>query len=152
MPGSSTSASRGGGWVVAQFALMIVILGLGLAPGDWPGWLRVVGLALLAIGLAGVRWSVKALGDSLTPYPKPRDEGMLVETGPYRFVRHPIYGAGTLLFLGLAVAASVPATFGALLLPVLWWFKAGVEERFLAERFPGYADYRRRVRRRLLFL
>ena len=133
----------------AQFALMAVILGLGLAPGDWPGALRAAGVVVLALGIAGFVWSTRALGDSLTPYPRPRTEGVLVQHGPYRLVRHPIYAAGTLVFLGGAVAASISATVAALMLPVLWWFKAGVEERFLAERFPGYAEYRRRVRRRL---
>lgn len=136
----------------AQFALMAVILGLSLAPGDWPGWLRVVGGLLAVTGLLGVRWAMRALGDSLTPYPRPRSEGVLVESGPYRFVRHPIYAAGSLLFVGAALVTSVPATIAALFLPLLWWLKAGVEERFLAERFPEYAEYRRRVPRRLFLL
>lgn len=149
MPASSRSDSRGGGWVVAQFALMAVIVVLGLLPGDWPGWLRAAGLVLLVIGIAGFAWSARTLGDSLTPYPRPPDDATLVQTGPYRLVRHPIYAAGTLVFVGAALAASIPATFAAALLPMLWWFKAGVEERFLAERFPDYAEYRRRVPRRL---
>ena len=146
MPASSRSA-RGGRWVVAQFALMAVILVLGVVPGDWPGWLRVVGLVMLGGGLVGGFWAVRTLGESLTPYPRPPKDGVLVEAGPYRFVRHPIYLAGTLLFLGAALAASVASTIAALFLPALWHFKAGVEERHLVERFPGYADYRRRVRR-----
>lgn len=148
MPASSPS-DKGAGWVWAQFALMAVVVALGFWPGDWPTWLRVAGLGLLAVGVAGFVWSARALGDSLTPYPRPRDDAVLVQTGPYRLVRHPIYAAGTLVFLGGALAASVPATAVALLLPVLWWFKAGVEERLLAERFPEYGDYRRRVPRRL---
>jgi protein-S-isoprenylcysteine O-methyltransferase Ste14 len=146
MPGSSRSAD-GSGWVVAQFALMALILVLGFLPGDWPGWFRVAGLVALGIGVAGFVWSVRALGPSLTPHPRPPEGAVLVERGPYRLVRHPIYLAGALLFLGAAVAASIPATAAALLLPVLWHFKAGVEERHLAQRFPAYADYAERVPR-----
>ena len=146
MPSSSSSA-KGGAWVVAQFLLMAVILGLTIVPGDWPGWLRVVGLVVLGAGLVGFAWAVRSLGASLTPYPRPPEGGALVEDGPYRLVRHPIYVAGSLVFLGAALAASIASTVGAVLLPILWHFKAGVEERYLAERFPGYADYRRRVRR-----
>lgn len=150
MRSSSTSADRGGRWVVAQFALMAVILALTVLPPDWPGWVRVAGVPIALAGIAGMVWSGRTLGRSLTPYPRPLDDGVLVEKGPYGLVRHPIYGAGTLLFVGGALVASVPATIAALALPMLWWFKARVEERHLAERFPGYADYRRRVRRRLI--
>ena len=83
----------------------------------------------------------------MTAYPRPSEEATLVERGPYGVVRHPIYVAGLLLFLGYGLLASVPATVAVAVLAVLWHFKAGVEERHLAERFPGYADYRRRVRR-----
>ena len=144
---SSSSSDRGGRWVVAQFGLMLVVLVLSVVPGDWPGWVRLIGFVMLGTGLLGGFWAVLTLGPSLTPYPRPPSEGVLVETGPYRAVRHPIYLAGSLLFLGAALAASIAATIGALLLPVLWHFKAGVEEQHLVERFPGYADYRRRVLR-----
>lgn len=148
MPASSRS-DRGAVWVWAQFALMGAIAVLAFLPGDWPAWARGAGLVVAAAGAAGFAWSVRTLGDSLTPYPRPRDDGELVRDGPYSLVRHPIYAAGSLFFVGAALAASAPATVAALALPVLWWFKAGVEERFLAERFPEYADYRRRVPRRL---
>jgi protein-S-isoprenylcysteine O-methyltransferase Ste14 len=110
---------------------------------------RALGLLFAVAGVAGFVWSTRTLGDSLTPYPKPREDGVLVQTGPYRLVRHPIYTAGTLVFVGAALAASIPATIAAALLAVLWWFKAGVEERLLRERFPDYGEYRRRVPRRL---
>ncbi len=150
MRSSSTSADRGGRWVVAQFVLMAVILGLSVLPPDWPGWIRLAGVPIALAGLVGIVWSGRTLGRSLTPYPRPLDDAVLVERGPYSLVRHPIYGAGTLLFVGGALVASVPATIAALGLPLLWYFKAGVEERHLSERFPAYAEYRRRVRRRLI--
>ncbi len=92
-------------------------------------------------------WAGRTLGAALTPYPLPNEEATLVERGPYGLVRHPIYVAGLLVFLGYGLLASVPATAAVALLAVLWHFKAGVEERHLSERFPGYADYRRRVPR-----
>jgi protein-S-isoprenylcysteine O-methyltransferase Ste14 len=132
---------------LAQFALIISILLLGLVPAVWPGWLRLIGLPLVLAGLALAIWAGRTLGPALTPYPRPSDEAALVERGPYRVVRHPIYVAGVLIFLGYGLLASVAATAAVVPLAVLWHFKAGVEERHLAERFPGYDDYRRRVRR-----
>ncbi len=149
MPGSSRSG-KGAGWVWAQFALLAVILALGVLPPRWPDWVRVLGVLYLLAGLAGMVWAGRTLGSSLTPYPRPRQDGVLVEDGPYRFVRHPIYGAGLLVVLGYALLTSIVATAAVPALAVLWWLKSSVEERHLAARFPGYADYRRRVRRRLL--
>ncbi len=112
--------------------------------------LRLAGIPVALAGLGLAVWAGRTLGSSLTPYPRPRRDGELVTGGPYRLARHPIYGGGLLLFLGYGLLASVPATAGALVLGGLWWAKSGVEERHLAARFDGYAEYRRRVRGRLL--
>lgn len=148
MPGSSSS-DRGAGWVWAQFALMALILALGILPPRWPEVLRVIGVLFILAGIASFVWARRALGRSFTPYPKPRQEAELVEDGPYRFVRHPIYGAGLLVLFGYGLLTSVVATAALPAIAVLWWLKAGVEERHLEARFPAYGDYRRRVRRRL---
>ena len=149
MPGSSSS-DRGAGWVWGQSALMAVILVLGVFPPRWPEWVRVLGILVFLAGVAVFVWAARTLGSSFTPYPRPRQEGVLVEDGPYRLVRHPVYGAGVLVLLGYGLLTSVVATAAVPAMVVLWWLKSSVEERHLAARFPGYADYRRRVRRRIL--
>ena len=144
---SASSGGRGAGWVVAQFVLMAVILALGALPPVWPGWVRVAGFALILCGIGGAVWAGRTLGSALTPYPLPSEQATLVERGPYGIVRHPIYVAGLLVFLGYGLLASVPATVAVALLAALWHLKAGVEERHLLERYPRYPDYTRRVRR-----
>jgi protein-S-isoprenylcysteine O-methyltransferase Ste14 len=129
---------------------MAVILALGVLPPRWPDWVRVFGVLPLLAGVALFVWSARTLGGSFTPYPRPRPEGVLVEDGPYRFVRHPVYGAGVLVLFGYGLLTSVVATAAIPAIVVVWWLKSGVEERHLAARFPAYAGYRRRVRRRIL--
>lgn len=145
MPASSAS-ERGGGWVVAQTILMLLVVVLVFLPPYWPTRLSFVGVPLALLGAVGFVWAARALGKSMTPYPRPRETGELIEKGPYRYVRHPIYAAGMLFFLGVGLSSSVPATIGALALATLWWRKAALEEQHLAARFPEYDDYRRRVR------
>ena len=146
MPSSSRSP-RGAGWVMAQFALMSAIIVIGAFPPIWPNWMRLAGLAFILAGIGFGIWAGRALGPALTPYPLPAEEAKLVERGPYALVRHPIYVAGLLVVLGYGFVSSMPATLAVLPLAALWHFKAGVEERHLTERFPGYAEYARRVRR-----
>lgn len=147
---SSTSAEdRGGRWVVAQFALMVLVLGAGWLPPGWPGaadWvLPALGAVVSLLGaLVGV-WAWRTLDRSATPYPRPREGGRLIDTGPYAYVRHPIYSAGLLFFAGYALATSPAAFVPLAALAVLWRNKAALEEELLARRYREYRDYRARV-------
>ena len=140
--------------MVAQFALMAVIAATWLVPPGWPdavrGPLRILGLVLAAAGAALLVWASQALGNALTPFPQPRQGAALVERGPYRLARHPIYGAGLLFFAGVSLARSVPALVLTVLLAVLWWRKSLAEEQRLEAVYPDYPAYRERTPRRFL--
>jgi protein-S-isoprenylcysteine O-methyltransferase Ste14 len=75
----------------------------------------------------------------------------VVSTGPYAIVRHPMYAGGSLLFIGTPLALGSYWGLVALgaTLPALIW-RLLDEERFLTESLPGYADYCREVRWRLI--
>ena len=138
-------------WVVAQFAVIAVIVFAGFA-GPRPHALvfHVAGAALAAIGLIVLAWAVRELGRSMTPLPEPRKGGELVTSGPFRVVRHPVYLGALLVVVGLSFVYSWPALIPSSALAVLWAAKARVEERYLVARFPEYEQYRRRVRSRLV--
>ena len=143
--------SRGQGWVWGQFVLAgCVLVACALGPAwSWPGhaW---VGAPLIGLGIAAGIWSLRSLGDALTPYPQPRSRGTLIEHGPYRWVRHPIYSS---MLVALFGACLVGSWWGLPVLAVLilWWLgKAHVEEQFLRQHYPGYNEYCTRVRHRLI--
>lgn len=146
-----TRPGRGEGWVVAQ-VIVIALIGVGLLTGGgslggwiWPGAL----LTIAGVALGG--WAVRTLGANLTPYPEPRAEGRLVGEGPYRLVRHPIYGGLVLGLTGLALwVGSWPSLVLVIVLVGIFWAKSTDEERRLSARFPGYASYRTTVRRRFI--
>ena len=75
----------------------------------------------------------------------------VISTGPYAIVRHPMYAGGSLLFLGtpLALGSYWGLLASVATLPALIW-RLLDEEQFLAENLPGYIDYRRKVRWRLI--
>jgi protein-S-isoprenylcysteine O-methyltransferase Ste14 len=148
---SSTSGEdRGGRWVVAQFVLMGLVLGAGWLPPGWPGSLSAVlpafGAVLSLLGAIVAAWSWRTLERSATPFPRPREGGRLIESGPYEYVRHPIYSGGLLFFAGYALATSPAAFVPLAALAVLWRNKAALEEDLLAQRYEDYRHYRERVR------
>lgn len=147
----SEFARRGGWWVVAQVAIFAgFVWSLGLR-AEFPAVLRIVGWALAGAGAALAVGGLMALGPSLTPYPEPLPTGRLIGRGPYRLVRHPIYGGLCLGAVGLALgAASVAALGVALGLLGFFRWKAHREEQRLLAAYPDYAAYRTQTPRMLL--
>jgi protein-S-isoprenylcysteine O-methyltransferase Ste14 len=75
----------------------------------------------------------------------------VVETGPYRVVRHPMYAGAAVLFMATPVAlGSLWALLPAAALSAALVVRLRDEERYLSEHLPGYTRYREAVRHRLL--
>lgn len=72
-----------------------------------------------------------------------RKEGhSVVQRGPYRLVRHPIYAGLIIAAVAQAIIIGQAANLtGALLLTVGFWLKARLEERFLSDALGAYAEY-----------
>jgi protein-S-isoprenylcysteine O-methyltransferase Ste14 len=120
-------------WVVAQFALMVLTAVSWLIPPRFPdGALDFLGGALALVGFALAAWAYHALGAAFTPFPQPRGER--VTRGPYRYLRHPMYLGGVLVFGGMSLIFSVPGLVLTAALALLWWRKGRLEERLLIER------------------
>jgi protein-S-isoprenylcysteine O-methyltransferase Ste14 len=79
--------------------------------------------------------------------------GGLVTTGPYRFIRHPIYTAACLfVWAGVASNWSARAALLGTLLTLGAVIRMLCEERLVAERYPEYRDYARKTRRMVLYV
>jgi protein-S-isoprenylcysteine O-methyltransferase Ste14 len=155
------SGARGEYWVLAQAVLFVAFALLPVWPGPQAleakqiGLLavRITGVLIAAIGAALAFGAVRALGHSLTPLPHPNDGAELVQSGVYRFVRHPIYGGVLLLGAGIA-CVLVSLAHGAATLVLLAFFaaKAKREEAWLAQRFAEYPRYAARTKRFIPFI
>ena len=108
-----SASGRGAGWVWLQFAVMAALLGAGFLPPGWPHGaqriLSAVGLVLAVLGAGIAVWASRLLGRGFTPYPRPLASGELIDRGPYRVVRHPVYSAGLVFFTGYSLHAGVLA-------------------------------------------
>jgi protein-S-isoprenylcysteine O-methyltransferase Ste14 len=145
---------RGEGWVAIQIVIFAWIGTAGLvlpgSPGGSPVAAEVAGGVLILLGglLATSATVLLQHHDALTAVPHPRDGARLVAIGPYRLVRHPIYGGLVLAGIGWSLArGSTLAFVGAVALLVFFDLKRRREEAWLAERFAGYAEYAVKTRR-----
>lgn len=140
---------RGEGWVLLQFILLAVIaLAPLVEPVHLPAWLVWPGFVLMAAGgLLGLV-AVLHLGENITAFPKPLERGQLVTGGAYGIVRHPIYAGLIVAAIGWALWNTGLVTL-ALAIVLFFFFdlKSRQEERWLAEKYAGYAAYQQRVRK-----
>jgi len=134
---------------------MLVIAGLdagrfGLS--DMPTALIILGwLGLLAA--FGLVWWVMASNPFLSRMVRIQDERghVVVTTGPYNYVRHPMYvGTITAMICIPLVLGSYWALIPAVLIDILFVVRTAMEDRTLMEELPGYREYAARVRYRLL--
>ena len=74
-------------------------------------------------------------------------------TGPYAFIRHPIYGGVLLMMVGTALGFAPVWWLAAGAAGIYFFYSARAEERFMGERFPdSYPAYRARTKMLIPFL
>ena len=149
--------SRGEYWVLAQIILLIAIA---LVPNNWITWpdglvtlATVLGLIFGLLGALFLALSALNLGSNLTVFPRPKDDGTLVQVGLYALVRHPMYFGVIASALGWSLLRT--NVIGVGLSIVLFLFfdrKAAREEIWLRGKYSNYADYQKRVRKLIPFI
>jgi protein-S-isoprenylcysteine O-methyltransferase Ste14 len=96
------------------------------------------GVALLLAGLGLAVWARVVLGGNWSGSVTVKEAHELIRTGPYAFVRHPIYTGLIAAVLGTALATGkVRAAFGFLIVAAALIRKLRAEEAFMRETFPG---------------
>ncbi len=117
-----------------------------------PLGLRLLGVPLALAGLALAVWAARTLGPALTPGTEPLPGAPLVQEGPYRYMRHPIYTGVVFALAGWTLAWANWTLALIVWLLAAWYFegKARAEERWLRARFPEYAEYARWVTRKVI--
>ena len=128
-----------------------------LSKPSWFGWaswpisdsLRWVGVLGFACSVGWLLWMFHSLGRNLTDTVVTRREARLVDRGPYRFVRNPMYTGVLMLGISLGVALGtwlLPLAAGAMF--GLFALRTRIEETYLLARFGNqYSEYMRRVGR-----
>jgi protein-S-isoprenylcysteine O-methyltransferase Ste14 len=153
---------RGSIFFVVGLLVAGVVAGFWLA-NAWTGaaipWLRpqvtAAGIVLILLGVALRWWAILTLGRYFTLVVAVRSTQAVVQSGPYRLVRHPSYTGLLLIALGVGLAlanwASVVVALAGALIGLL--YRVRVEERALSEALgQQYVDYMRRSKRFIPFI
>jgi protein-S-isoprenylcysteine O-methyltransferase Ste14 len=147
------------------FLLQMILTAVLLWPHEWRGWLdeKIVGggwdrfwiaVAIMTLGLTLAIWARRALGENWSGTVTVKEGHELVESGPYRRIRHPIYTGILLMILGTGLAGGrVHALLAFPIALVALWLKSRLEERWMVAEFgERYEAYRKRSRAIIPFL
>jgi protein-S-isoprenylcysteine O-methyltransferase Ste14 len=121
-------------------------LGLRFVPSA--AWVEIGGMVLVLAGVALAIWSRRVLGSNWSGVVRIFEGQRLVRSGPYAFVRNPIYSGIVLAVVGSSlVRGTAGSLVGVVLVVAALWQKGRMEERFLVAEFgEEYAAYEREVK------
>jgi protein-S-isoprenylcysteine O-methyltransferase Ste14 len=161
LPSGATDRDSGSkAWVIGSvWSSVAVGMGLALAFPDAAiqsgrTAVFIAGLVLMLAGIA-LRWyAVWVLGASFTVDVATRPGQPVVESGPYRWIRHPSYTGGLLTLLGVLVCCCNLVSLSALVFALGGYaYRIRIEEQALATDLGApYRDYMRRTKRLIPFL
>ena len=161
LPAGATRHDAGSKWAVIASVWTSVAIGMWVAFLVPSAAIRsgrtavfVLGLVLMVVGMA-LRWySIRVLGISFTCEVSTHPGQSVIESGPYRWVRHPSYTGGLLTLLGVLVCCENWASLAAVIVAVCGYaYRIRIEESALEKELgPAYRDYMRRTRRLIPFV
>jgi len=134
---------------------LVIVAGLdhrfGWSP-VFPVWLNILGFILIAPGYAFAGWALVENRFFSSVVRIQTDRGHVVcDSGPYRIVRHPGYAGNILPLAGIVLAlSSIWTLIPAIVALIITVIRTTLEDRTLQDELPGYRDYARRVRYRLI--
>jgi protein-S-isoprenylcysteine O-methyltransferase Ste14 len=138
--------------VLAAFFASIVLAALDRRCGFSPvaAWVTLLGNLVVVLSFLFIFWVTKVNSYAASNI-RVEVNQKVIDTGPYAYVRHPMYAGAVWLFVGipLALGSWWPIGLIVLVVPVLLW-RLLDEERILVRDLPGYREYQQRVRYRLI--
>ncbi len=138
-------------------SIIVVTLVLGYARiGVLPRWLFYPGLALFLVGAVFYLWAKSVLGRFWSIEVRVLTDHTVIEKGPFRLIRHPMYAGQVLVYLGLlglALQSWAAILFILIMSSIYYGNRIRIEEKFLvAELGNAYLDYMKRTKRLIPFV
>jgi len=128
-----------------QFFLFAVYLfNISIFPFSLPEYISILGIVICGLGVVVLVLALLQLNTNLSPFPSPKTNSELIQTGLYQFIRHPIYTGILLMLFGFGIYQSSPYKLGiTLILFILFYFKSNYEEQRLISKYDDYSVYKK---------
>ena len=140
--------------IVAAVVTWFVVMGIDrrVHPSEASFVLQALGLAMYLLSMVCIMWVFRENSFAAPLVKVQTERGQhVISTGPYAWVRHPMYSSMMLFFIGVPLLLG--SWWGVAMVPLfvgLFAIRMRIEEQTLVAGLPGYADYRTRVRYRLV--
>lgn len=145
--------------LIANGIFLLIAIALYLFPPPWmrwsrltiPDWTRWLGVSLAMLSLPLQIWAHHSLGRHWSSFLEIQEDHSLVTTGPYRWIRHPMYAQSFVFFAGLALVSADLLIFTGLAISVMFALtRLSREEKMMLEKFGDeYSAYMKRSGRLL---
>ena len=113
----------------------------------------ILGIIVCATGMAFLVWGRETLGENWSQTVSAKEGHELITSGPYRFVRHPMYTGGFVACIASAIVAGGPFVFAAITVGGIFLWRVGAEDRLMTQQFPNeYPDYMKRTKALIPFV
>ncbi len=110
--------------------------------------ITITGAVLIVSGTGLRAWGMWTLGKYFSVHIEIKDDHKLVESGPYKFIRHPAYAGNIIQTLGIPLTLNAYCSLGiSVLLIILFLTRLKFEEEVLIREVEGYNDYMKRTNR-----
>jgi protein-S-isoprenylcysteine O-methyltransferase len=148
--GGSIRILLGGMWIALMLGFFLSFVKAGSFPRGAQLPVFVIGVVLMILGSLLRRWCFRTLGQYFTGDVKASVDQPVIRTGPYRFVRHPSYTAGIMMFTGIGLALGSWFSFLLIMIASIatYWYRVTIEERALlgtiGEQYASFMKERKR--------
>ena len=156
---------QGPGWII--WRVVLALFAILFMRYDRPGYLSFIrfsfqslfsfvvpGSVLTVLGLFGAVWARIYLGRNWSGYVTYKEDQTLVTTGPYKYVRHPIYTSMILMFIGtILYYGALFISIFFVILGISFILRTRKEEEIMVKLFGGkYTEYMKRTKRLIPFI
>ena len=112
-----------------------------------------IGVTLCAVGMAVLIWARQHLGRNWSQTVAAKEGHELVTSGPYRYIRHPMYAGGLIACIGSAIVCGGAWIFLLVVLSGIFLWRVGAEDKLMEQLFSdNFPDYKKRTKALIPFV